>query len=259
MDKVIRELKELAKEYNNNIYFIQDPISFPKHFYNLYIGEEAIYKDKVKQDIKYTLKDIEISAIFAAHLAWGRRELIIRDLNRLMDEMQWEPYNYILKGNYRADNTSLHRTIKWSDFANICNNLKEFYNNNNSLEILSIDQIREQIYGQKRSKNCANKKINMLLRWMVRDDGVVDLGVWKNRSKAELIIPLDIHVFNTSKELGITKRKSADLKCALEITEFLKRVFPTDPCKGDFALFAHSITRKKRENINSNISGKFKR
>ena len=78
----------------------------------------------------------------------------------------------------------------------------------------------------------------MLRRWMVRRDGAVDLGLWKNISPAELIIPLDVHVHRNALELGITSRKSTDYKTAEEITEYLRQVFPSDPVLGDFALFA---------------------
>ena len=79
---------------------------------------------------------------------------------------------------------------------------------------------------------------------MVRNDGIVDLGIWKNISPSELIIPLDVHVHRSSLLLGITERKSADIKTAEEITEFLNQLFPGDPCKGDFALFAYAAVTK---------------
>lgn len=76
---VAERLRLLAMEYNSPEYFITDPISIPKHFFLLYKNKEA------------TLQDIEISAVIAAHLAWGRREMIVRDCRRAMDEMQWNP------------------------------------------------------------------------------------------------------------------------------------------------------------------------
>ena len=85
----------------------------------------------------------------------------------------------------------------------------------------------------------------MFRRWMVRDDGIVDLGVWKRTSPSSLIIPLDVHVHRAALEQGITKRKSSDITTAIEITEFLKSVFPDDPCMGDFALFAYGASQKK--------------
>ena len=81
----------------------------------------------------------------------------------------------------------------------------------------------------------------MLRRWMVRTSGPIDLGIWKNISPSELIIPLDVHVFHSAVKLGITTRKSPDYKAALEITEYLLQVFPDDPLMGDFALFVYDM------------------
>lgn len=229
---VAERLRLLAMEYNSPEYFITDPISIPKHFFLLYKNKEA------------TLQDIEISAVIAAHLAWGRREMIVRDCRRAMDEMHWNPYSYIMKGVYRSEDKSLHRTIKWSEFALICERLKDFYSKEKSLESLSPDEIRERIYGKKSDKNAANKKIHMLRRWLVRNDNKVDLGIWKNITASGLIIPLDVHVHRSALELEITKRKSADIRTAVEITDFLIKVFPDDPCLGDFALFAYAASRK---------------
>ena len=77
----------------------------------------------------------------------------------------------------------------------------------------------------------------LFLRWMVRTDGVVDLGIWKNLSPENLIIPLDVHVHNTAKMLEFTNRKQADMNTALEITNECKALFPSDPVIMDYALF----------------------
>ena len=192
----------------------------------------------------YTLKDVEIAGLIAAHLAWGRRDMIVRDCNRAFEEMQWRPLEYVMRGEYRCGQESLHRTIRWSEFAAICDRMKVFYAANESVEPLTPDQIRVQIYGQASNPKMANKKIHMFRRWMVRNDGIVDLGLWSHTSPADLIIPLDTHVHASALKLGITTRKSADITTALEITEFLKEAFPDDPCKGDFALFAYAAENK---------------
>ena len=192
----------------------------------------------------YTLKDVEIAGLIAAHLAWGRRDMIVRDCNRAFEEMQWRPLEYVMRGEYRCGQESLHRTIKWSEFAAICARMKVFYAANESVEPLTPDQIRVQIYGQASNPKMANKKIHMFRRWMVRNDGIVDLGLWSHTSPADLIIPLDTHVHASALKLGITTRKSADITTALEITEFLKEAFPDDPCKGDFALFAYAAENR---------------
>lgn len=245
MEEKIHILQQLAQQYNKVEYFTGDPIIFPKHF-SLQIqgdsGIEGLCNNSSGR--KYTLQDVEIAAVIAAHLAWGRRDMIVRDCNRAFDEMGWEPYKYVMAGNYRDEDKSLHRTIKWSDFAAICGRLKEFYSSNESLEILSPDEFRVKVYGQKSDPKAANKKIHMLRRWMVRNDGIVDLGLWKNISPASLIIPLDVHVHRSARNMGITSRGSADITTATEITQFLHKVFPGDPCKGDFALFAYAASLK---------------
>ncbi|MFA6895534.1 MAG: DUF2400 domain-containing protein [Bacteroidales bacterium] len=227
-------LIRLAEKYNNPIYFQTDPIIFPKHFFELY------------KNGKSNIQDVEISGIIAAHLAWGRREMIVRDCKIALDEMNWKPYEYIKKGNFKCENCSLHRTVKWSEFAIICNNLRSFYDSHESIEDLDPDSIRTKIFNQNSDKKAANKKIHMLRRWMVRNDGIVDLGIWNKTSPVDLIIPLDVHVHRVAMEMKITSRKSADLSTALEITQYLKEVFPEDPCKGDFALFGYGIDNKKK-------------
>ncbi len=258
--KSINEIINLSQEYNDESFFEGDPIIFPKHFALVMQGKPGLFftadgastgkttSDAIPSYIP-TLKDVEIAGIIAAHLAWGRRDMIIRDCKRAFDEMNWQPFNYIMAGKYRNDDASLHRTVKWSEFANICANLKDFYSSNTTLEALDADQIRIKIYSQKSNPKAANKKIHMFRRWMVRNDGIVDLGLWKKTSPAELIIPLDVHVHRSATNLGITSRKGADITTAQEITDFLKTIFPDDPCKGDFALFAYAATKLREEEI----------
>ena len=232
MDLSIKEtLIGWAEEYNHPKYFTEDPIIFPRHFAEKYAAGEA------------SLADIEISALLASHLAWGRRAMIVRDCNRMLDEMCWRPYDYVMSDDYRNEDVSLHRTIKWSEFAAICSRLKAIYNGRESLEGLSDTEIRCNIFGQKEDRKAPNKKISMMRRWLVRDDGKVDLGVWKNSDKSELILPLDVHVYTQASALGLTQRKQKDIVTAREITDAFKEIWPDDPCKGDFALFGYGVTR----------------
>ena len=194
------------------------------------------------------LADVEIAAVLAAHLAWGRRAMIVRDCERMFDQMQWRPYDYVMAGDYRDDDVSLHRTIKWSEFAAICHRLRRIYSERDSLEGMTVSEMRCHVFGQKDDPRAANKKINMMRRWLVRDDGKVDLGVWKNSDRRELILPLDVHVYNQAKALGLTSRKQKDLATAQEITDIFRAIFPDDPCLGDFALFGYGVTLKATEN-----------
>ena len=85
------------------------------------------------------------------------------------------------------------------------------------------------------AKGSACKRLLMYLRWMVRDDAV-DLGLWRNVSPAKLIVPMDTHMHRMSRRLGITQRKSADMRAALEVTRAFRQVAPDDPVRYDFAL-----------------------
>ena len=232
MDEKIRQtLIEWADKYNDPLYFQEDPIIFPTGF---------VRDFKVG---KASLADVEIAALLSAHLAWGRRAMIVRDCGRMFDEMAWRPYDYVMNGEYRNEDASLHRTIKWSEFAAICGRMRDIYSKRSSIEGLSASEIRTGIFGQKEDRKAPNKKINMMRRWMVRDDGKVDFGLWKDSDKKDLILPLDVHVYTQATELGLTGRRQKDIVTAQEITDAFREIWPEDPCLGDFALFGYGVTR----------------
>ena len=242
MDQAIADkLLFWAERYNNPKYFEEDPIAFPRRFYNMMTTIQPVLGFE-GGEWRPCLQDIEIAAVFAAHFAWGRRAMIVRDCSRLFDEMMWRPFDYVMAGEWRNDSTSIHRTVKWSEVASICKRLKAFYSSADSLEALSAEEMRVRIYGQKADPKAANKKIWMLRRWMVRDDGRVDLGLWKNSDKRDLVIPLDVHVYRQATELGLTKRRSKDIVTARDITDSFRELFPDDPAKGDFALFGYGVS-----------------
>lgn len=86
----------------------------------------------------------------------------------------------------------------------------------------------------------ACKRVCMFLRWMVRDDSCVDLGLWSSFiAKDSLIMPLDTHVLTQAKSLGLISSKTSSMSVALNLTKKLKEVFPLDPLKADFALFGY--------------------
>ena len=229
---MIETLTGWAHEYNDPKYFQEDPIIFPTGFAVMHRNGEA------------RLADVEISALLASHLAWGRRSMIVRDCNRMMEEMCWKPYDYIMNGEYRDEDASMHRTIKWKDFAAICSRLRNIYNTRDSIEGLTDTEIRCLIFGQKEDRKAPNKKISMMRRWLTRDDGKVDLGVWKNSDKRNLILPLDVHVYDQATSLGLTSRRQKDIVTAQEITDAFREIWPDDPCLGDFALFGYGVTHK---------------
>ena len=233
MDNSLKEtLIGWAEEYNDPKYFQEDPIIFPTRFAKMHEAGKA------------SVADVEISALLSSHLAWGRRAMIVRDCDRMFEEMSWKPYDYVMNGEYRDENASLHRTIKWSEFAGICSRLRGIYGSRDSIEGLTDMEIRCRIFGQKEDRKAPNKKISMMRRWLVRDDGKVDLGVWKEYDKTRLILPLDVHVYDQATALGLTERRQKDIVTAQEITDAFKEIWPEDPCKGDFALFGYGVTHK---------------
>ena len=233
MDNSLEEtLIGWAEEYNDPKYFQEDPIIFPTRFAKMHEAGKA------------SVADVEISALLSSHLAWGRRAMIVRDCDRMFEEMSWRPFDYVMNGEYRDENASLHRTIKWSEFAGICSRLRGIYGSRSSIEGLTDMEIRCWIFGQKEDRKAPNKKISMMRRWLVRDDGKVDLGVWKESDKTRLILPLDVHVYDQATALGLTERRQKDIVTAQEITDAFKEIWPEDPCKGDFALFGYGVTHK---------------
>ena len=235
MENALKEtLIGWAEEYNDPKYFEEDPIIFPRHFACL-LSEGGS-----------SVADVEIAALLSSHLAWGRRAMIVRDCSRMFDEMDWRPYDYVMNGEYRDEDASMHRTIKWRDFAAICGRLKVIYGTTDTIEGLSDMEVRCRIFGQKEDRKAPNKKISMMRRWMVRDDGKVDLGLWKKSDKKSLILPLDVHVYSQAVELGLTSRRQKDIVTAQEITDTFREIWPDDPCKGDFALFGYGVTHKNQ-------------
>ena len=229
---LIETLTGWAHEYNDPKYFQEDPIIFPTKFAGMLRNGEA------------SLADVEISALLSSHLAWGRRSMIVRDCDRMLEEMCWRPYDYVMNGEYRDEDASMHRTIKWKDFAGICSRLKGIYSTRDSIEGLTDAEIRCLIFGQKEDRKAPNKKISMMRRWLTRDDGKVDLGVWKDSDKKDLILPLDVHVYDQATALGLTSRRQKDIVTAREITDAFREIWPDDPCLGDFALFGYGVTHR---------------
>lgn len=238
-------------EYNCVDFIKSDPISIP-HSYSL-------------------LQDIEISGFFAAIFAWGQRKTIIQKCTDLMNRMDNAPYQFIMQ-HTRKDLKSLedfkHRTFNGTDLLYTVDFLQRHYKNHNTLEtaFLSKKSIGNHIvqdalshfhryffeseHAPQRTKKhiatperkSACKRLNMYLRWLVRNDNSgVDFGLWKNLKPADLICPLDVHVDRTARRLGLLTRKQNDWKAAEELTVNLRKLDEKDPVKYDFALFGLSV------------------
>ena len=206
-------------------------------------------------------EDIEIVGFLVSTIAWGKRQMIIKNSERLIEIMGGEPHQFIL--NYQSNEPIefVHRTFNRIDLDFFFRSLQHIYKNYGSLEaafspnpeypgvqgrIINFRKLflsteheqRSEKHVSNPAKNSAAKRINMFLRWMVRDDKCgVDFGIWKTIPESELCIPLDVHTARISASLGIHKRKQNDWKTLEEIMTTLRSFDPNDPAKYDFALF----------------------
>ena len=237
-------LDEKALRYEKPDFIPLDPIQIP-HRFNL-------------------KEDIEIAGFLAATISWGNRKSIINSANRLVKIMGNSPYDFVM--SYTPERAHLlsgfvHRTFNEKDLETFILSLKNIYTNYQGLEQLfaknmtgsrlqsSISAFKKvffEIPHQRRTqkhvsdphKNSAAKRINMYLRWMVRDSSAgVDLGLWKSIPASVLSCPLDVHTSTIARKLGLLSRKQNDAKTLLELDTSLRNMDPTDPVKYDFALF----------------------
>lgn len=244
-------LDKAAARYNNAQFIPADPISIPHRFERQ--------------------QDREIMAFWAATLAWGQRKTIIQSANRLAELMDNAPHDFLLnheeKDRARFESFK-HRTFQATDTLWFLAFFQLFYRENTSLESAFArhlspqdvtvekalrgfhDDFFEHPYAPQRTrKHVATpargstcKRLNMFLRWMVRqDDGRVDFGLWKNIRPAQLLIPLDVHVERVARQLGLLQRPQTDWRAVLELTENLRAFDADDPVKYDFALFGLGV------------------
>ena len=246
------ELKEFLDDkviqYNNPMFIESDPIQIPHQF-------------SLKEDI-------EISAFLTATIAWGNRKSIIKNAQNMMDLLGNSPYDFVLNHQpHHLDNIEhfVHRTFNVNDFKYFISALKHIYKNHGGMEnvfskhttsnstqvaIHEFKKIFFEIPHLERTKKhisdplngSAAKRINMFLRWMVRNDKTgVDFGIWNAPSPAQLSCPLDVHSGNVARKLGLLTRKQNDAKALTELDKNLRKMDKNDPVKYDFALFGLGV------------------
>lgn len=247
-------LDRKTEEYNRPLFITGDPVCIPHAFTE-------------KQDI-------EIAALFAAVFAWGNRTTIIAKGRELMGLMDNAPHDFCLHAGKKELKRLLHfkhRTFSATDLLYFIEFLKDHYTRYDSLEtafsrwmqpgdrtiekalcgfhtyFFSLEdaphRTRKHIATPAKKSTC--KRLNMLLRWMVREDNSgVDFGIWKTISPAQLVCPIDVHVARVARHFKMISRTQTDWYTALELTEYLCQLCPEDPVKYDFALFGLGVTEK---------------
>jgi uncharacterized protein (TIGR02757 family) len=245
-------LDEKYDHYNRPAFITSDPIQIP----HLYSQSE----------------DIEIAGFLAATIAWGQRKSIITNAHRLMTLMGNSPHDFVMNANARQlDKLShfVHRTFQGTDCVFFVQSLRNIYENHGGLSglfqstyshttniALTLSQFRSvffEIDGPERtrkhvsdvSKGASAKRLNMFLRWMVRNDKRgVDFGLWTAIPPSALYLPLDLHTGNVTRKLGLLTRTQNDWRAVDEVTSSLRSFDPLDPVKYDFALFGLGIFEK---------------
>ena len=242
------ELDSLVEIYETVDFIKNDPIQFPHRFKN---------KD-----------DIELAGFIASLFAYGNRKLFIAKLNDLFNRADNDIANYVRNGDFKNLTGMEYRFSKDYDIIPIFQILHKLYFEDNGLEELFkyswknfeenyinfFQTVVNYFYSQSAGtvgqgfyhmipnpqNGGAMKRMNMFLRWMVRNS-TVDLGVWNFMKPKDLLIPLDIHVARVSRSMGLLNRKSNDFKAVIELTEKLREFSPKDPVKYDFAMFAFGV------------------
>ena len=238
-------LEEKVKQYNHPRFIETDPIQVPRQFSKK--------------------ENIEIAGFLSATIAWGQRTTIIKNAQRLVQGMDNDPYGFLInttEDDWMHLSGFKHRTFNSSDLFFFLKSLQNIYKYHGGLEnvFTSGFQIDETIYSalayfrnvffeiesphrtQKHvsdvTRNSSAKRLNMFLRWMVRnDDSGVDFGLWQSIPASALMLPLDVHTGNISRGLGLLQRTQNDWKAVMEVAKKLVEFDPTDPVKYDFALF----------------------
>ena len=250
-EEIISFLNYKSNQYNNIKFIETDPIQIP-HLFN-------------------KKEDVEISGFLTSTISWGNRKSIIKSAEKLIELLDHSPYDFILNHKKRDLDTLkpfVHRTFNGIDLIQFVKSLKHIYRNYNGLEEIFRNNIKDDslqyaIHKMKKiffeiphtnrtkkhisdpMRGSAAKRINMFLRWMVRDDASgVDFGIWKSISPRYLSCPLDVHTGNVARKLGLIQRKQNDHKAVMELDKKLREFDLSDPVKYDFALFGLGVFEK---------------
>ncbi|MBM6991994.1 MAG: TIGR02757 family protein [Prevotella sp.] len=210
-------------------------------------------------------KNQETMAFLASCMSYGSRKQFLPKIQLLLDASEGEPYEWVRSGAFEAiipdDQRCFYRLYTHhtmyvflqslrllflscdtlADFASIAveegdPSLGDTLNVLIALNAYFKNQGLVGIVPQPVASLC--KRPCMFMRWMVRDNSPVDLGIWSDRiSKSSLFIPMDTHVLQTARQLRLVKTRTASWSTTVALTQEMGKVFPGDPARGDFALY----------------------
>lgn len=236
-------MAQLYERYNHKRFVHPDPLEF------LYAYDD--------------IREREIVAFVASALAYGRVTQILASVQRVLDVMGDSPLGYVLERDPVRISEDLHdfrhRFTTGAQLATLFLGLSGIVEKHGAIGVCFATHLRDEdetVKGAmegfvKELSECAGsrmpfllpspadgsacKRFCLMLRWMVRRDEV-DPGGWDGVPPRKLIIPVDTHMFSAAAKLGLTERKTADFRTALEITAAFRVICPDDPCRYDFSL-----------------------
>ncbi len=239
-------LKRYAETYETTDFLTDDPSKF-MHMVN---GD----------------RNQEVMAFIASSLSYGSRKQFLPKIQQILDWSKGEVYDWVKSGLFRSylqcdDDRCFYRLYTYSKMYQFLEalqqlliqygTLKDYVRLNATDGFTAVAAICRYFADAgiegiiPKNTDSACKRVCMFLRWMVRKDSPVDLGLWADIiDRRTLIIPLDTHVLQQSQRLGLVTSKAASMNTAVKITKKLLEFFPDDPLKGDFALFGYGVNSK---------------
>ena len=242
--------------------------SFLEGLYFAYSRRELIQPDPLWFLHECGAPDREVVGLVASSLAYGRVAQIMKSVEFVLSRLGPSPRKFLAEGPERLRGllgNFKHRFTTAADMERLLTNIASALSEYGSVEKLMdscLKRANDSLFGaldlfsdyMSRGEKVAGgfslvsaprdgsacKRLFLFLKWMVRHDDV-DPGGWTVISPRRLIMPTDTHIHAISLRLGLTKRKQADLKAAVEITEALARLCPEDPTRYDFVLTRFGI------------------
>ena len=185
--------------------------------------------------------------------------------------MENQPYNYVIDQAYEdLPDMNIHRTFFAKNMRYMLRGFHSIFKQYGSLHQMALHhrvgdsdapawklaELMQNEFAQGNQgvtdsrclpsalRTTALKRINMALRWPGRGEGIVDLGVWNVIKPSQLYIPLDVHVGDTARALGMIERRAHDRRTVVQLTDILRQMRPADPVIYDYALFGVGIGDK---------------
>jgi len=235
-------LEALYRKYNRREFVHPDPLEF------LYPYEKIC--------------DREIVALVASSLAYGKVTQILKSVSFVLERMTPSPSVFLKRASLETIQQTFsgfkHRFTTSQQLSSMLLGVKRVLEGHGSLHACFMSGLNDDdtvlpavtsfagelslcadrslghlVPAPERGSAC--KRLNLFLRWMVRRDEV-DIGGWENVPASKLIVPVDTHMHRICLSLGLTTRKQADMRTAMEITHAFRAIAPEDPVRYDFSL-----------------------